>query len=263
MKTLHQAQVHGCVTCAAALSPSLIQYSFVIIWKCVIILSLNLCNCKWSPMGKSTMFLSREDRCHMVFTFLATPSHMKFKCPTGTENQWIWNTKQFIKIHSESVSSVPLSCPTLCNPVDCRMPGFPIHHQLPELAQTHVHWVGDAIQPSYPLLSPSPPAFNLSQHQGLFQGVGSSHQGAKLLELHFSISPSNEYSGLISFRMDWFDLLAVQGTLKSLLQHYSSKASILRHPAFFTVQFSCPYTTTGKTIALTRRTVVSNVMSAF
>ena len=95
-------------------------------------------------------------------------------------------------------------------------PGFPVHHQLPELDQTHVHWVGDAIQPSHPLSSPSPPAFDLSQHQVLFQWVSSSHHVAKVIGASAStISPSNEYSGLISFRIDWLDLLAVQGTLKS------------------------------------------------
>ena len=145
--------------------------------------------------------------------------------------------------------------------MDCRTPGFPVHHQLPELTQTHIHWIGDAIQPSYPLSSPSPPAFNLSQHQGLFQWVNSSHQVAQVLEFQFSISPSNEYSGLISFRMDWLDLRAVQGTLKRLLQYHSSKASILRHSAFFIVQLSHPYMTIGKTIVLTRRTFVSKVMS--
>ena len=134
-----------------------------------------------------------------------------------------------------SVSSVAQLCLTLCDPMDCSMPGFPVLHQLPELAQTHVHWVGNAIQPSHPLLSPSSPAFNFSQHQGLFQWVSSSHQVAKVLEFSFSISPSNEYSGLISFRMHWLDLLAVQGTLKSLLQHHSSKASILQYSAFFIV----------------------------
>ena len=117
-------------------------------------------------------------------------------------------------------------------------PGFPVHHQLWELAQTHVHWVGDAIQPFHPLSSPSPPAFNLSQHQGLFKWVGSSHQVSKVLSFSVSISPFTDYSGLISFRMHWLDLLAVQGTLKSLLQHHSSKASILRHSAFFIVQLS-------------------------
>ena len=160
-------------------------------------------------------------------------------------------------------SSVIQLCPTLCNPMDCSMPGFPVHHQLPESTQTHVHWVSDAIQPSRPLSFPSPPAFNLSQHQGLFQGVSSSHRWPKYWSFSFSISPSNEYSGLISFRIDWFGLLAAQGTLKSLLQHHSSKASILRHSAFFIVQLSHPYVTTGKTIALTKLTFVSKVMSLF
>ena len=133
-------------------------------------------------------------------------------------------------------SSVAKSCPTLCNPMDCSTPDFPVHYQLPELAQIHVHQVGDAIQPSHPLLSPSPPAFNCSQHQGIFQGVSSSHRWPKYWSFSFSISYSNEYSGLISFRMDWFDLLAVQGALKSLL-HHISKASILQHSAFFIVQY--------------------------
>ena len=158
-------------------------------------------------------------------------------------------------------SSVVQLCPTLCNPVDCSIPGFPVRHQPLELAQIHVHRVSDAIQPSHPLLSPSPPAFNLSQHQGLFQEVSSSHQVAKVLEFSFSISPSNEYSGLISFRMSKLDLLAVQGTLKSFLQHHSSKASILWCPVFFIVQLSHPYMTTGKAIALTRWTFVGKVMS--
>ena len=125
------------------------------------------------------------------------------------------------------------------------------------------HWVGDTIQPCHLLLSTSPPAFNLSQHQCLFQGVSSLHQVAKVFVLPFSISSSNEYSGLISFRMDWLDLLEVQGTLKSLLQHHSSKPSILQRSAFFTVQLSHPYITTGKAIALTRWTFVGKVMSLF
>ena len=147
--------------------------------------------------------------------------------------------------------------------MDYSRPGFPVHHHLPEVDQTHVHRVGDAIQPSHPLSSPSPPALNLSQHQGLFQGVNSSLQVAKELELKFSfsVSPSSEYSGFISFRIDWFDLLAVQGTLQSLLQHHSSKVSILLLSAFFMVQLSHPYMTTGKTIVLTRRTFVGKVMS--
>ena len=116
---------------------------------------------------------------------------------------------------------------------------------------------GDAIQPSHPLSFPPPPAFNLSQHQGLFPWVSWS----KDWSFSFSISFSSEYSGLISFRMDWLDLLAVQGTLKSLLHHHSSKASILQHSAYFMVQLSHPYMTTGKTIALTRQNLVSKVMS--
>ena len=106
--------------------------------------------------------------------------------------------------------------------------------------------------PSHPLSSPSLPVFSLSQHQGLFKWLSSSHQVAKVLAFHFNISPSNEHPGLISFRMDWFDLLAVQGTLKDSLQYHSSKASILRCSAFFIVQLSHPYMTTGKTITLTR-----------
>ena len=132
------------------------------------------------------------------------------------------------------ISSVQsLSHVWLCDHMDCSMSDLPVHHQLLELAQTHDYWVSGAIQLSHHLSSPSPPAFNLSQHQGLFQWVSSSHQVAKVVEFSFSISPSNEYSGLISFMMDWLDLLAVQGTLKSLLQHHSSKASILRCSFFF------------------------------
>ena len=144
---------------------------------------------------------------------------------------------------------VAQSCLTLCNPMDCSTPGFPVHHQLPEFAQTHVHIVNDAIQSSHPLSSPSPPAFNLSQRQGLFQRVTSSHQVVKICS--FSISPSNEYSGLSSFRIDLFDLLEVQGTFKSVLQLHSSKASILPCSAYFMVQILHPYMTTGKTLALT------------
>ena len=313
---------------------------------------------------------------------------------------------------SESVSSVVQLCPNLCNPMECSKPGLPVHHELPKLAQIHVHRVRDAIKPSHPLSSPSPPAFNLSQHQGLFnesvlcirwprvlefqlqhqsfqwisglissridlfdllevQGTLKSilqvhspsllqdhsskvsilccspffivqlshpyissvqfshsvmsdslqphglqharlpwpsptpggYSNSKSIELvmpsnhlilccprllpssifpsirvfssesalhirwpkcwsfNFNISPSSEHPGLIFFRMDWLDLLAVQGTLKSLLQHHSSKASILQHSSFFTFQLSHPYMTTGKTIALTRRTFVGKVMS--
>ena len=180
-----------------------------------------------------------------------------------------WNARQLFirkshRQHKFMFSSVAQLCRTLYDPMNRSTPGLPVHHQLLESTQTHVHQLADAIQPSHPLLSPSPPAFNLSQHQGLFKWVSSSHQVTKVLEFQlFNISPSNEHPGLISFRMDWFDLPAVQGTLKTLLQHHSSKASILRCSAFFTVQLSHPYMTTGKTIALTRQTFVGKVMSGF
>ena len=138
--------------------------------------------------------------------------------------------------HSLSLafSSVTQWCPTLCDLMNCSTPGLPVYHQLLEFTQTHVHWVGDAIQPSHPLSSPSPLAPNPSRNQGLFQWVNSSHEVAKVFgqSFSFSISPSKEHPGLISFRMDWLDLLAVQGTLKSLLQYYSSKHQ------FFSAQLS-------------------------
>ena len=158
-------------------------------------------------------------------------------------------------------SSVAQLCPNLCNPMDRSTPGFPAHHQLPESTQTHVHRVADAIQPSYPQSSPFPPALNLSQHQCFSNESVLCIRWPKYWSFNFSISPSNEYSGLISFRMDWLDLLAVQRTLKNLLQHHSSKASILQNSGFFIVQLSHPYMTTGKTIALTRHTSVGKVMS--
>ena len=178
------------------------------------------------------------------------------------------------------------------------MPGFPVHHQFPEPAQTHVHQAGDVIQPSHLLSSPSPPPFNLSQHQGLFHWVHSLHQVVKVLELQLQhqsfqwIFRTNQYTlhiwshlilitwsydagstvnlhftksqrvcYIVSFRMDWLYLLTVQGTLKSLLQHHSSKASILRHSALFLIQLSHPYTTTGKIIALIRLIFISKVIS--
>ena len=149
-------------------------------------------------------------------------------------------------------SSGAQSSPTLCNPMDCSTPGFTVHHQLPELAQTQVHRVCDAIQPSHPLSSPSPPAFNLSQPQGLFPVSVLHIRWPKYWSFSFSISPSNEYARLISLRSDWFDVLAVQGTRKSLLQHHRSKVSILQHSAFFMAQLSHPQMTTGKNMALTR-----------
>ena len=173
---------------------------------------------------------------------LQAPPHLFFK--------GLFSSVQF--------SSVAQLCPTLCNPMNCSTPGFPVHHQLLEFTQTHAHRVRDAIQPSHPLPSPSPPAPNRSQHQGLFQSVSSSHDVAKVLEFQpqhqsFQRTPNPR---LISFRMDWMDLLAVQRTLKSLLHHHSSTASVLQRSAFFIVQHSYPYMT-GKTIALTRRTLLA------
>ena len=177
-------------------------------------------------------------------------------------NLGLLHCRQILYHLGHRFSSVQLlSHVRLCHPMDCSMPGFPVHHQLPELTQIHVHRVGDAIQPSHPLSSPSPPAFNLSQHQGLFQWIGSLHQVPKYWSFSFSISPSNECSGWFPLGMDWLDLLAVQGTLKSFLQYHSSKASILRCSAFFIVQLSHPYMTTAKTIALTRWTFVGKVKS--
>ena len=144
--------------------------------------------------------------------------------------------------------------------MDCSMPGLPVHHQLTEFTQTHAHWVSDAIQSSHPLSSPCPPAFNLSQYQSLLSESDLHIRWPKYWSFSFYISPSNDHSRLISSRMDWLDLFAVQGTLKSLLQHHSSKASIL-HSAIFIVQLSHPYMTTGKTTALTTRTFASKVMS--
>ena len=145
--------------------------------------------------------------------------------------------------------------------MNCNMPGLPVHHQLLEFTETHVHRVGDAIQPSHPLrplllLPPIPPSIRI------FFSESTLHMTwPKNWSFSLSISPSKNHPGLISFRMDWLDLLAIQGTLKSLLQHHSSKASILRHSVFFRVQLSHPYMTTGKIIALTKWTFVGKVIS--
>ena len=154
---------------------------------------------------------------------------------------------------SDQIRSVAQLCPTLCDPMNCSTPGLPVHHQLPEFTETHIPRVSDAIQPSHPLSSPSPPAPNPSSIRVFSNESTLRTRWPKFWSFSFSIIPSKEIPGLISFRMDWLDLLAVQGTLKSLLQHHISKASsILQHSAFFTVQLSHPYMTTGKTITLTR-----------
>ena len=163
---------------------------------------------------------------------------------------------------SVQFSSVAQSCLTLYNPMNCSIPGLPVHHQSPEFTKTHVHQVSDAIQPSHLLcrplflLLPIPPSIRVFSKESTLR-----MRWPKYWSFSFSIIPSKEHPGLISFRIYWLDLLAVQGTLKNLLQHHSSKASILWHSAFITVQFLHPCMTTGKTIALTRRTFVGKVMS--
>ena len=143
------------------------------------------------------------------------------------------------------------------------MPGFPVLHQLLQFTQTHVHRVSDAIQPSHPLSSPSPPAFNLSSIRVFSNESALCIRWPKYWSFSLSICPSRKYSGLIYFRMDWLDLLPVQETLKGLLQQHSSKASILQCSAFFIVQLSHPYMTTGKAIALSRWTFVGKVSLCF
>ena len=144
--------------------------------------------------------------------------------------------------------------PTLCNPTDWNTPGLTVHHRLQEFTQTYIRWVGDAIKHlmlchPHRFLPSIFPSIRVFSNESVL-----CNRWPKYWNFSFSISSSNEYSGLISFRMDWMDLLAVQGTLKGLLQHHSTKASILWRSAFFTVQLSHPYVTTGKTIALTRQT---------
>ena len=190
----------------------------------------------------------------LCFTYSSFPSLLASSFPN------CWQTLVLVLSPSIQFSSVAQSCLTLW-PMNCSTPGLPVHHQLPKFTQTHVLRVGDAIQPSHPLSSSYPPAPNPSQHQSLSNESTLRMKWPKYWSFSFSITPSKEHQGLISFRMDWLDLLAVQGPLKSLLQHHSSKASILRCSAFFTVQLSHPYMTTGKTIALTRETFVGKVMS--
>ena len=168
----------------------------------------------------------------------------------------------FYSIKQDSYSSVQFSsfaqsCPTFCDPMDCSIPGLPVNHQLWESTQTHVHWVGDAILCRPLLLLPSIfPRIRVFSNESALR-----IRWPKYWSLSFNNNPSNEHPGLISFRMDWLDFLAVQGTLKNLLQHHSSKASVLWHSTFFMTQLSYSFTTTGKTIALTRQNFVDKVMS--
>ena len=166
-----------------------------------------------------------------------------------------WNMRRWEYLHHVAMVVHSLSSVRLWDTADCSRPGFPVHHQLLELAHTHVHWVSDVIQPSHPLL----PSFSFCRPSSQIR-VFTNELALRIIRprcwsFSLSISPSNEYSGLISLRVDWLDLLAVQGTLKSLLQHHSSKASILRCSTFFMAQLSHPYMTTGETIVLTRWTV--------
>ena len=164
--------------------------------------------------------------------------------------KWTFNG---LKTLSKQFSSVAQSCPTLCDPMNRSTPGLPVHHQLPEFTQTHVHRCHPAISSSVVPFSSCPQSLSAS----VFSNESTlCMRWPKYWSFSFSIIPTKEIPGLISFRMDWLDLLAVQGTLKSLLQHHSSNTSILRHSAFFTVQLSHPYMSTGKTIALTRWTFV-------
>ena len=194
---------------------------------------------------------------HRTVAFLMHQFRWFFLCST-----WLSLREEplsfYIFILLVSVQFSPQCCPTLCDPRDCSVPGLPVHHQLLQFIQTHVHWVD---VPSNPLSSPSPPTFNFPTIRVISNDSVLCIRWPKYWSFSFSISPSNEYSGLISFRMDWLDLLAVHRTLKSLLQHHSSKASILQGSAFFIVQISHPYMTTGKTIALTSWAFVGKVMS--
>ena len=180
---------------------------------------------------------------------------------TSLQPHGLQHTKLLCPLLSLGGDLVTKLCLTLWDPMDCSTSGFPILYHLPEFVQTHAHWADDAISPSHPL---SPLLFGPSIFPSI---IVFSSESALLIRwpeywsFSFSISPSNESSGLISFRIDWLDLLSVQGTLRSLLQHHSSKASILWHWAFFLVQLSHPYMTTEKTIALTRWTYVGKVMS--
>ena len=196
------------------------------------------------------------------------PNKLPVSCPSSSLPLWFFLEHQCNFVMTPSLqngfssvqfSSVTQSCPTLFDPMDCSAPGFPVHHQCPELTQTHVHPVSDAIQSSHPLV-PFSSCRQALPSSGSFQMNQLFASWPKYWSFSFSISPSNEHPGLISFRMDWLDPLAVQGTLKSLLQHHSSKASVLLS-AFFIVQLSHPYMTTGKTIALARWTFVGKVMS--
>ena len=206
-----------------------------------------------------TLFFTKAAR---IYTGEKTTSSVSGAGKTGKLHVKKMKWEHFVTPSVQFIS-VTQSCPTLCDPMYHSTPGLPVHHQLPELTQTHVHWVSETIQPAHPLLSPSPlaslfPSIRVFSNESVLP-----IRWPKYWSFSFNISPSNEHSRLISFRVDWLDLLAVQETLKSLLQHHSSKASILWCSVFFVVQLSHPYMTTGKNIALTRQTFAGKVMSLF
>ena len=239
--------------CVGLFLSSLFWFIGLYVWFCAnttLFWLLELCSIIWSQEELSLQLV------YSFFSRLICSSSVK-KCHGYFGRDHIKSVDCFGSVQFSSVTQL---CPTHCDPMNRSTPGLPVHHKLLEFTQTHAHWVSDAIQPSHPLSSPSP-APNPSQHQGLFQWVNSSHELANYWSFSFSISPSNKHPGLISFRLDWLDLLAVQRILKSLFKHHSSKASIFWCSAFFTVQLSHPYMITGKTIALTRWTFVGRVMS--
>ena len=218
------------------------------------------------PVRMAAIQKSTNNKCWKGFREKGILFHCWWECKL-VQPLWrtVWRFLENLEIElpfsSIQFSSVTQSCPTLCNPMNCSTPGLPVRHHLPEFTQTHVHRVRDAIRPSHPLSSPFllptiPPSIRVSSNESTLR-----MRWPKYWSFSCSIIPSKEHPGLISFRIDWLDLLVVRGTLKSLLQHHSSKASILQHSAFFTVQLSHPYMTIGKTIAFTRRTSVGKVMS--
>ena len=195
---------------------------------------------------KTKWLLSPQGSCQHPETFLKFLLRVSYQLHSFLQEYFLsfyFSTHHIIthpRLFHLQFSSVTQSCPTLCNPMNCSMPGLPVHHQLPEFTETHVHQFGDAIQPSHPLLSRFllPSIFPSIR---VFSNESALHiRWPKYWSFSFNISPSSEHPGLISFRMDWLDLLAVQGTLKNLLLHHSSKASILRRSAFFIVQLSHP-----------------------
>ena len=219
-------------------------------------------SCKLASIKKHKWIYTTSSVRFMKSQPLVLKCEQSFSVVNGQRDHW-GSCSRAVGLGKGLFSSVQsLTCVGFfVTPIDYSTPGFSVHHRLLEFTQTHVHWVGDAIQPFHLLSSLLLPPLIFPSIR-VFSNESALHiRWPKHWSFSFNFSPSSEHSGLISFRMDWLDLLAVQGTLKSLLQHHSSKPSILLHSAFFTVQLSHPYMTAGKTIALTRRTFVGKVMS--